>query len=385
MACAWEHYRSFTVAKSRIKVFAFHEEGRFVPYTCTQCQEAWCATACPVSINTGDLTKRFRSIRHTPRAHQVAILIARNFALVERGVRTALRVGHAVQSVFGPAAMMALTRIVRSVAGSNVPLWTPDMPRAACARRPATQRSGAQAVYFPSCISRTMGRLPGEVKDMSVMQALVRLGLRAHVPLYIPDNVSGHCCGVPFSSKGFDEAHKITVNRTIERFWEWSEHGRLPIVIDTSPCTYGLITSRPYLTLENQQKFDHLRILDSVAFVHDTLLPKLQVKRKAEAVALHPVCSVTKMNLTPKLEGIARACSEAVTVPVSAGCCGFAGDRGFLHPELTDSATQQEARELATRYYDGYFSSSRTCEVGMTRATGQVYRSFLYLLEQATR
>jgi D-lactate dehydrogenase len=34
---------------------------------------------------------------------------------------------------------------------------------------------------------------------------------------------------------------------------------------------------------------------------------------------------------------------------------------------------------------DGCFSSSRTCEIGMTRATGQIYRSYLYLLEQATR
>jgi len=48
MACSWENYRSFTTAKSRIKVFSFHEAGRFVPYTCTQCDEAWCMTACPV-------------------------------------------------------------------------------------------------------------------------------------------------------------------------------------------------------------------------------------------------------------------------------------------------------------------------------------------------
>jgi carbon-monoxide dehydrogenase iron sulfur subunit len=48
MACAWENHRSFTIAKSRIKVFTFHKEGRLVPYTCTQCDEAWCMTACPV-------------------------------------------------------------------------------------------------------------------------------------------------------------------------------------------------------------------------------------------------------------------------------------------------------------------------------------------------
>jgi D-lactate dehydrogenase len=91
------------------------------------------------------------------------------------------------------------------------------------------------------------------------------------------------------------------------------------------------------------------------------------------------------MNLSPKLEGIARACSETVTVPLLAGCCGFAGDRGFLFPELTESATRREAAEVTAGRHEGYFSSSRTCEIGMTRGTGQIYRSYLYLLEHATR
>jgi Fe-S-cluster-containing hydrogenase component 2 len=38
----------FNPARSRIKVFNFHEQARFVPYTCTQCADAWCMKACPV-------------------------------------------------------------------------------------------------------------------------------------------------------------------------------------------------------------------------------------------------------------------------------------------------------------------------------------------------
>jgi D-lactate dehydrogenase len=284
--------------------------------------------------------------------------------------------------------------MIRAIAGNQAPLWTPDMPRVA-PRPPTTGRANAQAIYFPSCISRTMGAPPqlpqaqphqhGADDELSLMQALVTLSVRAAAPVYIPDDVTGHCCGVPFSSKGFAEAHKVTVNRTIEKFWEWSDKGRLPVVVDTSPCTYGLTTSRATLTPENQKKFDQLRILDSIVFVHDVLLPRLAVRRKAGSVALHPVCSVVKMNLTPKLEAVARASSEGVTVPVSAGCCGFAGDRGFLFPELTQSATRHEANEVRSQPHQGYFSSSRTCEIGMTRATGEVYRSFIYLLEEATR
>jgi Fe-S-cluster-containing hydrogenase component 2 len=48
MACSYENYGLFNPAKSRIKVFEFHHSGRKVPYTCTQCDEAWCLHACPV-------------------------------------------------------------------------------------------------------------------------------------------------------------------------------------------------------------------------------------------------------------------------------------------------------------------------------------------------
>jgi Fe-S-cluster-containing hydrogenase component 2 len=57
MACSLVNEGLFNTAKSRIKVFTFHEEGRFVPYTCTQCDEAWCMHACPVeAITVNQLT-----------------------------------------------------------------------------------------------------------------------------------------------------------------------------------------------------------------------------------------------------------------------------------------------------------------------------------------
>jgi D-lactate dehydrogenase len=337
-----------------------------------------CATACPVSIDTGQLTKRFRQLRHTPTEHRRARQAAEHFGLIEKAARWGLRLGHLAQSVLGVETVRAISQTIAGVA------WSADIPHAA-GHLPATSSAGAAAVYFPSCISRVMGRLPGEPNDHALMDVVLELARRAGVGVYLPADVAGTCCGVPFSSKGFDDAHRVAANRTIERFWRWSEAGRLPVFLDTSPCSYGLLAARPYLTEENQQRFDRLRILDSIAFVHDMLLPKLAVRRKVASVVLHPVCSVTKMGLGGKLEAVARACAESVVVPAHAGCCGFAGDRGFLFPELTESATRQEAAEVRAEKYDGYFSSSRTCEVGMTRSTGEVYRSYLYLLEQATR
>jgi D-lactate dehydrogenase len=161
--------------------------------------------------------------------------------------------------------------------------------------------------------------------------------------------------------------------------------GRLPIIVDASSCTYGFRTCREDLTPENRARFDRLEFLDSVEFAHDELIPKLQVDHKLPSVAVHSTCSVVKMGVSAKLANIGKALGDRVVVPLDSGCCGFAGDRGFLWPELTASATRHEAQDLAGNNCAAYVSSNRTCEVGMSRATKKVYRSFTYPLEEATR
>jgi D-lactate dehydrogenase len=344
-----------------------------------------CATACPVGIDTGALTKHLRTARRPPIAHRVAHWVAEHFATVEAAVRVGLRVGGTAERVFGGTAMKALTRLPGRVLGRRTPAWVAPMPGAAGNSTPPTDRTGAAAVYFPSCLSRTMGPLPGEPSGPSLVDAMVTVAARAGHPLWVPDDVKGHCCGVPFSSKGYVRAHRLMADRTIESFWRWSDGGRLPVVIDTSPCTSGLQTCREALNEENRKRFDGLTILDSVEFAARTLLPDLTIRRRQGRVVLHPVCALVKMHLTADLERVARACAAAVLVPDEAGCCGFAGDRGWLVPELTASATRREAAEVAGISADGHYSSSRTCEVGLTRATGRVYRSHLFLLEWATR
>jgi Fe-S-cluster-containing hydrogenase component 2 len=57
LACSYAKESVFNAAKSRIKIFDFPERGLHVPYTCTQCAEAWCMQACPVdAISTNDAT-----------------------------------------------------------------------------------------------------------------------------------------------------------------------------------------------------------------------------------------------------------------------------------------------------------------------------------------
>ena len=84
------------------------------------------------------------------------------------------------------------------------------------------------------------------------------------------------------------------------------------------------------------------------------------------------------------LHVIGKACANRADIPFFAKCCGMAGDRGFFYPELTASATKPESDEVTQKQYDGYYSSSRTCEMALSDAVGQNYESILQLLDEVS-
>jgi D-lactate dehydrogenase len=243
---------------------------------------------------------------------------------------------------------------------------------------PATTSEGAAAVYVPSCTNRIFGGGP--------IDALVAVSARAGLPVWIPADVAGSCCGLPWSSKGFAAAHRHKANELVEQLWEWSGEGALPIVVDAASCTGQIVEPGDGTLSEgNAEHLGALTILDSVAWAHDRLLPDLEITDKLGAAAIHPTCATNRQGNAPRLRALASAIADDVYVPPTATCCGFAGDRGISHPELTESATRAEAAELSGRHFDAYLSSNRTCEIGMSRATGKTYESVINALERATR
>ena len=148
-------------------------------------------------------------------------------------------------------------------------------------------------------------------------------------------------------------------------------------------ATYTLHHLRPSLNEANKQKFDRLTILDSVDFLHDTVMPAAVLKQQKNNIVLHSVCSLEKMKTSHKFINLAKHFAAGVTVPNNTGCCGMAGDRGFLLPELTASATHPEALEVSEQQYTGYYSSTKTCEMAMSDALKQNYESILYLVDEA--
>ncbi len=343
-----------------------------------------CATACPVDINTGDLVKRLRRESHDDFANNLALMVAKNFKPVSSIVKVGLQTGVGINKLLGANTLTKLTKGAKKVVPA-VPLWSnllapvPGFSKYKSWFGEQAQQQ-AEVVYFPTCISRTMGGAEGGKKN--TIETFISVSEKVGVKFTIPQDAQSSCCGQIFSSKGFSKAYEYTSNETIEKIWKWTDSGRLPLVLDITSCTYTLQHCRPVLTPENKQKFDAIRIIDSIDFIADFLLPKAQVLRKKERIVLHPVCSLQKMGLEGKFVSIAKQLAEEVTVPMHAGCCGMAGDRGFLVPELTASATLPEAQEVKQCEYDGYYSSAKTCEMAMTEAVGKNYESIVYLLDE---
>lgn len=188
----------------------------------------------------------------------------------------------------------------------------------------------------------------------------------------------------PWQSKGYTDGHRTMAERTLDVLWEASDHGRLPVVSDASSCTHGLEQLPGALQEPDRARYAALRFVDSVAFTAEHLLPALPEPRRMGTLALHPTCSTAHLGIDGALRTVAAAVSVEVTVPDDWGCCAFAGDRGLLHPEITASATAAQAAEITAGTYDAYASCNRTCEMGMSRATGRPYRHVLELLDEAT-
>jgi D-lactate dehydrogenase len=329
-----------------------------------------CAGACPVDINTGDLVKRLRRENHSAVANRMAMGVARNFSLAERMTRAALSIGAGINRLFGRRTMTRMTQLFRKIA-PGLPLWPVRLSGAPKLPKRVAMSGGRQIVYIPSCVTRML-RVEGAE---STMDALLSVAAKVGIDVILPENIHGACCGQLFSSKGFAAAYQYTADKMLALLWELSHQGRLPVVMDVSSCTYTMLNGR--------KRFDGLQILDVVDFLHDMVLPLATDIRRMENVVLHPVCSLHKMNTYGKFVAVAQHFAAGVTVPLHAGCCGMAGDRGFFFPELTAAATAHEALEVGTTACDGHYSSAVSCELAMSEATGKAYESILRLAEKA--
>lgn len=346
-----------------------------------------CAMACPVEINTGNLIKDIRRSNVSPTADAVADVLANHMDLVTEGMRFGLNALNAVHSLIGTRAMEAVTHLARKASFNALPGWNRQMPKGADKVRQhgpeviegeVIPHGRPKVVYFPSCINRAMGLSKFSHYKDSLATRTAALLSKAGYEIIYPEGLDNLCCGMAFASKGFKKQGDRKTTELLLALSNASENGKYPVLFDMSPCLY-----RTREFIGHETKGNAIKIYEPVEFIYEFLMDRLVFTKKNKTVTVHSTCSSTKMGLAEKLKKVAEACAENVIVPKDTGCCGFAGDRGFSYPELNESALKYLKPELTPECSEGY-STSKTCEIGLSLHSGIQYDSIVYLVDECT-
>ena len=338
--------------------------------------DSMCVTACPVKIDTGKFIK-------TLRREQAGAVKSAGWAAAAKawGPGNALASTALTGAYILPTKLVQqVTNVARALVGDDtVPQYRPELTKGGKTRSKAfgtrVGKAGVEpsGVFVPACVNSMFGP---QGQGVGASEAFARLVERAGLALTVPENIDGLCCGTPWSSKGMSTGHDIMQRRVRDELVAATDGGRLPVVVDASSCTHGFLDMAEGIGIT---------VVDAIQFVDEYVLDNLKVGRKVDSVTLHPTCSSTHLGIVDTLKRVAAAAAEDVRVPAEWNCCGYAGDRGMLHPELTHSATKREAAQAKEANSQCHASSNRTCELGLTAATGKDYEHVLEILERVSR
>ncbi|AXS84089.1 FAD-binding and (Fe-S)-binding domain-containing protein [Marinobacter sp. Arc7-DN-1] len=334
-----------------------------------------CAQRCPVGINTGDLVRKLRSEKASGQA--VANQLARHFSAALKATRFVLAGASGVERLLGAPLLTRISAGVRKISGGRVAQWDPSMPqpvRFVSSAPKAGDDGRPRVVYMAACVSRTMGPARGDKAQEPLIAVTRRLLEKAGYQVVYPDAVDNLCCGQPFASKGYPEQAATKKNELLAALLRASRNGVDPIYCDTSPCT---------LQIREAAAEAGLALFDPVKFIREHLLERLDFEPEQTPLAVHVTCSTQHLGEAEGLIDIARRCSTRVVVPEGIHCCGFAGDKGFNVPELNAHALRTLPEQTAD--CEEGISTSRTCEIGLSRHSGVDYHGLVYLVDRVTR
>ncbi|MEG1484780.1 MAG: FAD-binding and (Fe-S)-binding domain-containing protein [Bacteroidales bacterium] len=346
--------------------------------------DSLCALKCPVKVDSGKLIKELRHKSHSSKLEKRAVTVASNMDKVTAGMRIGLNIAYGARLAIGKKTFGVIASTARGITCGAIPMWNEHFPKGARKIKYsniAPKVSIGKVVYFPSCITRSMGVSKSYSKELEITNLTHKLLIKAGYKVIYPNNLDKLCCGMAFSSKGFVEAGKKASDELKAELLKASDNGKYPILCDMSPCLYTMHTNME----------DELKLFEPAEFVMKYIIGKLKITKLPIKVAVFAVCSAKKLGVDNALYDIAKMCAQEVVI-IESNCCGFAGDRGFLLPELNAHGLRHLKEQVdgyctdgskQTPCTDGY-ATSRTCEIGLSHNSGITFRSILYLLDEAS-
>lgn len=346
----------------------------------TCCTDGSCRLPCPMDIDTGTLTDGVRAATNPALLANALTFSARHYGGVEKSIRGLLATAVAAQKVISPYPLMWAAGFLHRIS-PMMPHWSKYFAMPPKARW--NDDSAAEWLYFPACVTRIFGGSTLGKDDM--IATVLRVARKAGLRVSVPHDIHKLCCSQIWEHKGDPDGQRIAAAGLIEGFWQMTRHGAIPIFCDTTSCTHTLLSlsrTEGILSDRDIKRLSQLRIIDITCWLAEEALPRLSVVRRKRSVLLHPTCAARLLGLQEAMERVAAACSERYTVPAETHCCGAAGDRGFIYPDLARAAVRDERKCVEGESFDGCYSLARTCEISLCDSMERPYESIVYLVDE---
>ena len=333
--------------------------------------DGMCTTKCPLAVDVAGFVRDRRSGLATSFNRTVAHKTGCHFSTVTKGASLLLNGVAIFQRLLGDAMMYRSSAVARKIAANKLPAWNEQMPRGGKKLPSPSKQRPDVVVYMPSCAIRTMG---DSVHDPAepLAEVTIRVLERAGYSVVFPENVKELCCGKAFETKGLFNEAEAKSREMQEALLKISRNGKYPILCETSPC----------LARMKKVMDDRLKLYEPIEFAYHYLLNRLTLRKSYGRIAVHPTCSTRLLGLDEALFQLAEKCADIVVWPRDIQCCGFSGDKGFTHPELNKSSLESLA--AAIQECEEGFSTSRTCEIGLSLHGKVPYKNVMYLLDSCT-
>ncbi|MGI0438969.1 FAD-binding and (Fe-S)-binding domain-containing protein [Helicobacter himalayensis] len=364
--------------------------------TCATC--SMCSTLCPLEIDSAKIAVQYKNAAASKLAIKIAKSVANNMPRAVKVAKWGVGIANFSAGILGANVLKNLS--LRANRAIKTPIVPKFMPRKNTyilesklnvvqntAQNPQTsadsrnQDSHTQApqsvLYFSSCLNRAFAPARQASDTRSIQEVFESLCARAGVNVIYPRALDSMCCGKSFKDYTKKAPEINPLLRTLQQLLVDSHNGAIPIVCDHSACSGEVISQ-----LKGLQGFENLRVYDMSVFVAQNLLPRLKITKISENIGIYAVCSAKKGGFSSAIKDIAKACTIGkIYEHEQTYCCGFAGNKGFITPELNISATKPLAEFFNALPTMRCFSSSSTCEIGLSDATNRPWQHIIYLLD----
>ncbi len=344
--------------------------------TCATC--GMCAMACPLQISVGKVS--IMCNHPSKMALSIAKKASQNISQTIKFARFGVASSNLISKVIGKKNLKSLSFAMNKRLKTPIsPIFMPNVNT----YKLQSKISGnvQKVIYFTSCLNRVFSPNEQARDRRSIQEVFESLCAKSKIDVIYPDGINKMCCGKAFRDFTPKDPSITPLQETLKILLNASNFGEIPIVLDHSACSAELIAQ-----IQRPAKAQCLKVYDLSTFAQKFILPYLSITPINDPVGLHIICSTRKGGYMDDVLRIAKSCTtHQVYIDENTQCCGFAGNKGFFYPELNSMALQSLKKYFQNNPTNRLYSTSSTCEIGLSENTGKVWQHIIYLLDEVSK